>query len=133
MKYERLTHRNHGCIEEYCEETHCIYCDKDGDCHFDKKSKHIDVSFDCLYAMAERLAELEDKIEQGTLIDLPCKVGDIFYGIQGNDFFKYHIHAIKITEKGVLLETLYGMTFMFAEEAFLTFEEAEKRLKELQE
>ena len=23
----------------------------------------------------ERLAELEDKIEQGTLIELPCKVG----------------------------------------------------------
>lgn len=26
-----------------------------------------------------RLAELEDKIEQGTLIELPCKVGDTMY------------------------------------------------------
>lgn len=27
-------------------------------------------------AIAERLAELEDKIENGTLIEQPCKVGD---------------------------------------------------------
>lgn len=26
-----------------------------------------------------RLAELEDKIEAGTLIELPCKVGDVVY------------------------------------------------------
>ncbi len=29
--------------------------------------------------VAEKLAELEDKIEQGTLIELPCKVGDKVY------------------------------------------------------
>ena len=31
-----------------------------------------------------RLAELEDKIENGTLIELPCKVGDTIYNIDHN-------------------------------------------------
>lgn len=29
--------------------------------------------------MIKRLCELEDKLESGQLVDLPCKVGDIFY------------------------------------------------------
>ena len=37
---------------------------------------------DCL----NRLAELEDKIEQGTLIELPCKVGDTVYFIDEKRF-----------------------------------------------
>jgi hypothetical protein len=32
-----------------------------------------------LYDLYNRLAELEDKIENGTLIELPCKVGDTVY------------------------------------------------------
>lgn len=28
-----------------------------------------------------RLAELEDKIENGTLVELPCKVGDVMYEV----------------------------------------------------
>ncbi len=30
--------------------------------------------------LINRLAELEDKIENGTLVELPCKEGDILYG-----------------------------------------------------
>lgn len=33
-------------------------------------------SFRCIL---EPLAELEDKLESGQMVDLPCKVGDIFY------------------------------------------------------
>ena len=29
--------------------------------------------------LINRLAELEDKIENGTLVELPCKEGDILY------------------------------------------------------
>lgn len=32
----------------------------------------------------DRLAELEDKIEAGTLVELPCKVGDTVYEIDYN-------------------------------------------------
>lgn len=31
--------------------------------------------------MYDRLAELEDKIEQGLLLELPCKVGDTVYRV----------------------------------------------------
>lgn len=43
---------------------------------------YIKLNTDSPYAdkMAiERLAELEDKIEDGTLVELPCKVGDKVY------------------------------------------------------
>lgn len=35
--------------------------------------------------MIHRLAELEDKIENGTLVELPCKVGD-FENTEGLDY-----------------------------------------------
>lgn len=32
-------------------------------------------------AVVNRLAELEDKIDNGQLVELPCKVGDVVYGV----------------------------------------------------
>lgn len=55
-----------------------------------------------------RLAELEDKIENGTLVEPPCKVGDTIYEV-----FKNHkppfiqqtkVEKIIITEKGLKLK-----------------------------
>lgn len=88
-----------------------------------------------------RLRELEDKIEQGTLIELPCKVGDTVYEV-----FKDHIppfiketkiEKIVITEKGLRLRLARNSFYETAisslgKTVFLTREEAEKRLKELQ-
>lgn len=63
-----------------------------------------------------RLAELEDKIENGTLIEVPCKVGDTVYCIyhyyDGEEDFGYEI---------------------IPECVCLTKAEAEIKLKELQE
>lgn len=75
-----------------------------------------------------RLAELEDKIEQGTLIELPCKVGDTVYQTNG----------VRIYESKVELLIYDCGRWAFNEKAigtsvFLTREEAEKRLEELQE
>lgn len=42
---------------------------------------HTDIEVTDGDEIYERLAELEDKIERGTLIDLPCKVGDTLYAI----------------------------------------------------
>lgn len=58
--------------------------------------------------VVNRLAELEDKIENGTLVELPCKVGDTIYEV-----FKNHkppfiqqtkVEKIIITEKGLKLK-----------------------------
>ena len=66
MEYKRLTHRNGKTIEEYCEVGHCKYVDKNT-CILKDFQHNVDV--ECVPAMIERLAELEDKIEQGTLIE----------------------------------------------------------------
>lgn len=56
-----------------------------------------------LYDLYNRLAELEDKIENRTIIELPCKAGDTIYEV-----FKYHkppfiqqtkVEKIIVTEK----------------------------------
>lgn len=42
------------------------------------------VSISCeLTEVIQRLAELEDKIEEGRIIELPCKVGDTVYRLLG--------------------------------------------------
>lgn len=58
----------------------------------------------------KRLAELEDKIENGTLIELPCKVGDTIYvpwvydGEYGVSF--HEIKRIEIYKGGTDLKTV---------------------------
>lgn len=93
-----------------------------------------------------RLAELEDKIEKGTLIELPCKVGDTVFVIwQYSDFlgqedkpfiekdicksFIYDENKMKIIPKNYAERNEYWYTVL---DILLTREEAEKRLKELE-
>lgn len=37
----------------------------------------------------DRLAELEDKIEQGLMIELPCKIGDIVAYKRNNEYYAH--------------------------------------------
>ncbi len=87
----------------------------------------------------EYLAELEDKIENGTLIELPCKVGDKIYfetwedngttsiGVKGHKVAGFEINAI--------INGKYGKTYIPIKavgiDVFLTKAEAEKKLEEL--
>lgn len=88
----------------------------------------------------DRLAELEDKIENGTLVELPCKVGDTVYEV-----FKYHIppfiketkiEKVVITAKGLRLRLARNSFYETAissigKTIFFTKAEAEKKLEEL--
>lgn len=92
--------------------------------------------------LLHRLAELEDKIESGTIIELPCKVGDTIYEV-----FKYHkppfiqqtkVEIILVTEKGLKLKLARNSFYVksiasLGKTLFLTEEAAEARLKELQD
>ena len=89
-----------------------------------------------------RLADLEDKIENGTLIELPCGVGDTIYEV-----FKYHkppfiqqtkVEKIIVTERGLKLKLARNSSYetsiaSLGKTLFLTEEAAEARIKELQE
>ena len=67
-KYRRLTMRNNNIIDTNCK--NCKQCKKVG-----RKYICNDMTA-CDEEIINRLAELEDKIENGTLIEMPCKVGD---------------------------------------------------------
>lgn len=80
-----------------------------------------------------RLAELEDKIENGTLIELTCKVGDTVYQTEGVRVYESKIKGL-IYDKGIYYDCGY---FAFDETAigevvFLTKAEAEAKLRELE-
>ena len=129
-EYKRLTERHeNGYIELMCDS--CKYNDKcDVETHY------------CNAAVKNCLAELEDKIENGTLIELPCKVGDTIYEV-----FKNHkppfiqqtkVEKIIVTEKGLKLKlarnSLYETSIAsLGKTLFLTEEAAEAQIKELQE
>lgn len=90
--------------------------------------------------LLNRLAKLEDKIENGTLIELPCKVGDTIYEV-----FKTHkppfiqqtkVEKIIITGKGLKLKLARNSVYetsiaSLGNTLFLTEVEAEAKLQKL--
>lgn len=93
-----------------------------------------------------RLAELEDKIENGTLVELPCRVGDKVYFIREaahkNPFAliieETSIDKIIITKGALKVKLSCNSTYessirSFGKTMFFTREDAETRLKELEE
>ena len=108
--------------------------------------------YDKFKLACNKLAELEDKLENGTLIELPCKVGDTVYElihcISSTNQKKYRIRQSTVksiyynqgeNEESIVLiyvsvnrrlSVLNKKAFGFS--AFLTKEKAETRLKELQ-
>lgn len=90
----------------------------------------------------EYLAGLEDKIEVGTLVELPCKVGDVVYEVFKNHktpFIKQtKIEKIIITDKGLRLKlernSVYETSIAsLGKTLFLTEEEAKERLEKLKD
>ena len=129
-EYKRLTERHeNGYIELMCNS--CKYNDKcDVETHY------------CNEAVKNCLAGLEDKIENRTIIELPCKAGDTIYEV-----FKYHkppfiqqtkVEKIIVTERGLKLKLARNSSYetsiaSLGKTLFLTEEAAEARIKELQE
>lgn len=104
---------------------------------------------DVLNIVIKYLAELEDKIENGTLAELPCKVGDTIYYIYdcenscgkivAREIDKGIVDGISHQEDGIWIHARYdsGLTYWHKEDdkdktLFLTKAEAEAKLRELQ-
>jgi hypothetical protein len=128
MEYKRLTEKAENGKPYF---DGCLKCDLESDCGL------------CPYFASglNRLAELEDKIEKGTLIELPCKVGDTVYVINGAML----LCEMEISYFSIIggLKEFYAVNndehygyYLYEKDLnddwFLTREEAEKRLKELQ-
>ena len=138
-EYKRLTKRDN----EFGIIALCPSCSRKAIC--DKHEECVD----CITEEQERLAELEDKIENGTLIELPCKVGDkvyIPYKFRNkNGVFETTIEEIRIEEKHIFFwaKPLYTNNSVrvkylgwkklkdFNKTWFLTKAESEKKHEEL--
>lgn len=91
--------------------------------------------------MIKKLADYEDLEEQGLLVRLPCKVGDIMFRINKgakNPVIELTVTQIDITTRSYNLEVIdrdYGELMCFKNDIgrtiFLTREEAEKKLEEM--
>ena len=151
MEYRRFTRKDergfyhYNCTEKDQEE--CFIYENCGECY----------GTNVLY----RLAELEDKIEAGKMIELPCNVGDKVY--IDERVWRYHsvyfnhiivdgkfivvgrVTSIRITRKQIIIRIKFAykgnpfshktMNFPIGaikKTVFLTREEAENQLKELQ-
>ena len=89
--------------------------------------------------LLNRLAKLEDKIENGTLVELPCKVGNTIYEV-----FKNHkppfiqqtkVEKIILTKKGLRLKlernSMYETSITsLGKTLFISEAEALKKLEE---
>ena len=114
----------------------------------DKLCKNIcdDIEYDCskcgLEKALEKLADYEDLEEQGLLVRLPCKVGDIMFRINKgakNPIIELTVTQINITRRSYNLEVIdrdCGELMCFKNDIgktiFLTREEAEKKLEEME-
>ena len=117
MSYKRLTKE-----KSTSENTKIVY-NENGFAIFDKEL------VEKLLEEHNRLWELEDKIENGTIIELPCKVGTTVYyigSLEVRAFFKIKtIHDI--VEMPFSLDMLDSYKIVW----FTTKAEAEKKLEEL--
>lgn len=108
-----------------------------------KWSEDIDLTQELGYSyIYKRLYDLEDKIKAGTLVELPCKVGDVMYEvIEGMPIQEWKIENIcfdSVYPKGVIWAERtrdFARWKFWIEDCgikwFVTKAEAEKRLEEI--
>lgn len=108
-----------------------------------KWSKDIDLTQELGYSyIYKRLGELEEKIEAGTLMELPCKVGDMMYEVVKDlPIQEWKIESIcfnRTYPKGVIwaerTRDLAHWKFWIEDcgiKWFVTKAEAQKRLEEI--
>lgn len=82
------------------------------------------------------IEEYQNKIKNGTLIELPCAVGDTIYRIgYPNKVWKWEIAYVEIYEDEIVIVDDADNTFNaedIGKEVFLTRADAEKKVRELE-
>lgn len=130
--YKRLTNNN---SDEYdTEYDFCCGCQYFGEpCGCNRPNGTCD-NYDRFLETYDRLTELEDKIENGTLVELPCKVGDTATAVIDTFAYDNSVQKVKIEGLAYIVKDENGdMTFQHISRLFHTKAEAEAKLKELRE
>lgn len=128
--YKRLTNNNSN---EYDPEyDFCCDCKYFGEPCGCNRPNGTCGNYDRFLETYNRLAELEDKIEAGTLIEIPCKVGDNAVAIIDTLCYPNAIYNVKLKDLAYIVEDENGdVTFQHITRIFGTEAEAEKRLEEI--
>lgn len=111
----------------------------------------VDNEYSKINRILTKLGEYEDSEEQGRLIKLPCKVGDMLYypeelfnivipvrlneiiiSFLGIDTYSYQYNCCSFDECGDVYEDYEFDNNDFGKTVFLTKAEAEKKLKEME-
>lgn len=83
-------------------------------------------------ALYDRLYELENAIEDGTLVELPCKVGNTAIAIINTMAYPNAIMTVKIDGLAYIVQDENGdMTFQHIDRIFKTEADVRKKLEEL--
>lgn len=98
-----------------------------------KWSEDIDLTQELGYSyIYKRLYELEDKIENGTLVEIPCKIGDNAVAIIDTLLYPNAILDVKLKDLAYIVEDENGdITFQHISRIFRTKAKAEKKLEEI--
>ena len=110
----------------------------------DFNSNHSDGCYEMMDNCLQKLADFEDKEEQGLLLIAPCKVGDKLYQIGkgwyqiGTDITEFMVTAITILKDKIIIsvenENQMGFTVCvdcIGKRLFLTRSEAEEALAKM--
>ena len=146
---ERLTFKDNGCVHferKTVKVTNTQLLDKLGEYEdigtvneFKKALDNVKI----LSAMYEKLndqevleyhklAEYEDLEKQGKLLKLPCKVGDTVYTACSWGIESGVVGSIEIMQDRIFINNIHGQMIGEAKNIFLTKEEAETALKEME-
>ena len=131
MKYEKLKEALEDIrFDDLCEDCGCPYYDEINGCEKGGCSTYYD-----FYKLYEAAIEIKNKIENGTLVELPCTVGDkVYYTWLNESISESKIDVIRIHRNTIAFDTASGITYLLehlGQSVFLTRNEAEAKLKEL--
>lgn len=128
---ERLTEEDYG-------DSYCLKKCHPNDCYCEDMNCPINNCGELIEAL-RKLGEYEKAEEQGLLVRLPCKVGDVLYCIDNgivetlivNSFRIYNFNRVEIDFENASGFALCTFAGELDEGYFLTREEAEKKLEEM--
>lgn len=117
---ERLTERELNVMDcasyTKCNTDECVgYC---GGCNAEEEAKL-------------KLKHYEDLEEQGLLLKLPCKVGDVVYSSEYEEVEMYTVTSFRVYETGICAYNGFTNIGKVGVSVFLTKAEAEKALAEM--
>ena len=132
MEYKRLTRYNEN---THNAEVYAYSIDKD--VYFDGIDIVGNENSSLAQETIDRLAELEDKLENGTLIELPCKVGDTVWYVTSYGYGRYKVEDMRVVGFNFSTypdeKTIWVVGAYEEQSSHIYKTEAEAKLKELKD